>query len=64
MVENETGRKAADTGLHDVIGFWSEVKLEIIRKYLPAYTTILSRQKSSFKTLYVDAFAPGTATRS
>ena len=46
-----------DGDLHDVIGFWSEIKLEIIRKYLPAYTTILSKQNARFKFLYVDAFA-------
>lgn len=41
----------------DIIGFWSEVKLEIVRKYLPAYTTVLTKQKLRFRTLYVDAFA-------
>ncbi len=56
-----TRRPANDGGerssIVDVIGFWSEVKLEIVRKYLPAYTTVLTRQKPLFKTLYVDAFA-------
>jgi hypothetical protein len=27
----------------DEIGYWSEVKLEIVRKYAKAYSTILSR---------------------
>ena len=26
------------------IGFWSEIKLEIIKKYASAYTSIMSRQ--------------------
>ena len=28
----------------DQIGFWSEIKLEIIKKYGGAYTRIMSRQ--------------------
>ncbi len=46
-----------DSDVDDVIGFWSEIKLEIIGKYLPAYTTILSKQNARFTRLYVDAFA-------
>lgn len=46
-----------DQDLHDVVGFWSEIKLEIIQKYLPAYTTIVSQQQARFRTVYVDAFA-------
>lgn len=46
-----------DRDLHDVVGFWSEIKLEIIQKYLPAYTTIVSHQRTQFRTVYVDAFA-------
>lgn len=41
--------------IHDIVGFWSTIKLEIIEKYLPAYTKILS--KRSFRYIYVDAFA-------
>lgn len=40
----------------DEIGFWSEVKLEIIREYAVAYSTILSRQPS-LEHFYIDAFA-------
>jgi three-Cys-motif partner protein len=47
----------SDADLHDVIGFWTELKLEIIEKYLPAYTTILSKQNARFRFLYIDAFA-------
>jgi len=28
----------------DQIGFWSEIKLEIIKKYANAYTSIMSKQ--------------------
>jgi three-Cys-motif partner protein len=42
----------------DEIGYWSEVKLDIIREYAAAYSRILSAQRSpSFYHIYVDAFA-------
>ena len=41
-------------------GRWTEQKLLILRKYLSAYTTALS--KAPFKTAYIDAFA-GTGYR-
>ncbi len=42
----------------DQIGVWSEVKLEILKKYAVAYSTILSAQtKVSFSHVYIDAFA-------
>jgi three-Cys-motif partner protein len=42
----------------DQIGNWTEVKLEIIKKYAKAYTTLLS--KKGFKIYYIDAFSgPG-----
>lgn len=41
-------------------GEWTEVKLEKVRKYLPAYTKILSGK--GFTTGYIDAFA-GTGYR-
>lgn len=40
----------------DEIGFWSEIKLEIIKKYAKAYSIILSNQKG-FNHYYVDAFS-------
>jgi len=44
--------------LFDEIGYWSEVKLAIIRDYAQAYSTILSNQKLSHA--YIDGFAgPG-----
>lgn len=45
---------------YDEIGFWSEIKLEIVRKYAAAYSTIMAKQPSINKHIYVDAFAgPG-----
>jgi three-Cys-motif partner protein len=42
----------------DRIGYWSEVKLEILRKYAVAYSTILAAQKNPpLRHLYIDAFA-------
>ncbi len=42
----------------DEIGYWSEVKLDIIREYAAAYSRILSAQTSpSLYHIYVDAFA-------
>jgi three-Cys-motif partner protein len=42
----------------DEIGYWSEVKLDIIRDYAAEYSRILSAQKSpAFYHIYIDAFA-------
>jgi three-Cys-motif partner protein len=38
-------------------GDWTLEKLERVRKYLSAYTTIMSRQKGIRKYAYIDAFA-------
>ena len=47
------------TGLKfDEIGYWSEVKLAIVKEYATAYSAILARQKKpSLHHVYVDAFA-------
>jgi three-Cys-motif partner protein len=42
---------------HDEIGFWSEIKLDVLRQYWPKYTQIVKKQSWNFHTLYVDAFA-------
>ncbi|MGH9740974.1 MAG: three-Cys-motif partner protein TcmP [Candidatus Acidiferrum sp.] len=49
---------------YDEIGIWSEVKLEIIKEYAAAYTTIMHAQQRdripSLHWIYVDAYAgPG-----
>lgn len=41
----------------DEIGYWSEVKLDIIRKYAQAYSTIMTAQQTIRKHLYIDGFA-------
>jgi len=47
----------------DTIGYWSEIKLDIVKKYATKYTTILSaerQQRLKFYYVYIDAFAgPG-----
>jgi three-Cys-motif partner protein len=47
--------------LFDRIGYWSEIKLDIVRKYAYAYSTILSKQaKPRFSHVYIDGFSgPG-----
>jgi three-Cys-motif partner protein len=45
---------------YDEIGYWSEVKLEIVRRYATEYSKILSSQQIIRKHIYIDAFAgPG-----
>lgn len=46
---------------HDEIAIWSEVKLEIVRKYAAAYSRILASKPFIKGHVYVDAFA-GTGT--
>jgi three-Cys-motif partner protein len=41
----------------DKIGIWSEIKLEIIKKYASAYTSIMSKQNWCKGYVYIDAFA-------
>jgi len=42
----------------DKIGYWSEIKLDIVKEYAKAYTTIISAQTNpSFHHIYIDAFA-------
>lgn len=42
---------------HDEIGFWSEIKLDILERYWPRYTNIIKKQSHHFSTVYIDAFA-------
>jgi three-Cys-motif partner protein len=42
----------------DEIGYWSEIKLQIIQKYAAAYSKILAAQtRARFHRVYIDAFA-------
>src|SRR6266567_2199586 len=46
-------------GEYDLIGPWSEVKLDILREYAAPYSTILTA--NNFYHLYIDGFAgPGS----
>jgi three-Cys-motif partner protein len=43
---------------YDEIGYWSEIKLDIIKDYAAAYSRILSGQdRPKFYHIYIDAFA-------
>lgn len=56
--EECAARVASDLIRFDEIGYWSEVKLDIVRKYAIAYSTIMSaRIKPAFEHAYIDAFA-------
>jgi three-Cys-motif partner protein len=48
----------------DEIGYWSEVKLEIVRKYASAYSTIMANQPAIRGHVYIDAFAGAGQHRS
>jgi three-Cys-motif partner protein len=41
----------------DEIGPWSEAKLDILKNYASAYMTVLAKQKSIQRVVYIDAFA-------
>jgi three-Cys-motif partner protein len=41
----------------DVINYWSEVKLDIIKDYAKAYSTIMAKQRWCKGHFYIDAFA-------
>lgn len=41
----------------DEIGYWSEIKLDIVREYAQAYSTIMNKQASIKRHIYIDAFA-------
>ncbi len=49
-----------DTVDHCFGGAWTEIKLDILEKYLDFYTVALKKQR--FELLYIDAFA-GSGTR-
>jgi three-Cys-motif partner protein len=41
----------------DEIGYWSEIKLDIVKKYAKAYSTIISCHANIHRHLYIDGFA-------
>lgn len=56
MVSRKKPSQPRETA-HDEIGFWSEIKLDILTKYWPKYTNIIRNQPYPFSTIYIDAFA-------
>ena len=42
---------------YDEIGYWSEIKLEIVSKYASAYSKVLTHQSFIKRHIYIDAFA-------
>ncbi len=50
----------------DIIGRWSEEKLDLLAKYLKAYSAIMNKQKQSWLKAYyyIDAFAGSVRPRS
>ena len=48
----------SDQPQFDEIGYWSEIKLEIVKEYAHAYSAILAAQRNpSLYHIYIDAFA-------
>jgi len=41
----------------DEVGYWSEIKLDIVRKYATAYSIIMDKQTPISGYLYIDGFA-------
>lgn len=41
---------------HDEVGYWSEIKLDIVKKYASAYSTILARQSFVKGHDYIDGY--------
>jgi three-Cys-motif partner protein len=41
----------------DTINYWSEIKLDIVKRYATAYSKILTAQKAIKEHAYIDAFA-------
>jgi len=42
---------------YDEIGYWSEIKLDIVRNYAEAYSKVMAKQECIRRYIYVDAFA-------
>jgi three-Cys-motif partner protein len=41
----------------DEVGYWSEIKLDIIKKYAAAYSVIMNKQSHIRHYYYIDGFA-------
>lgn len=56
----DTGEKPvgeADAVRIDEVGYWSEIKLDIVRKYASAYSIVMAKQEIIRKHIYIDGFA-------
>lgn len=55
----------AETDDYDVVDYWSEVKLDIVKDYLAQYSKIMNVQTNpSFSYVYIDGFSgPGVCMR-
>jgi three-Cys-motif partner protein len=57
VTATKKGNNVAEVFEYDEIGYWSEIKLDIFKKYASAYTTIMHAHPSIKKYIYIDAFA-------
>ena len=48
----------------DVVGYWTELKLDILKEYAIAYSKIMSKQGRILHYAYIDAFADGGTLKS
>jgi three-Cys-motif partner protein len=55
-LEAMDSQRGTSTVQFDEIGYWSEVKLDIVEEYAAAYSRILTAQRR-FRHVYIDAFA-------
>jgi three-Cys-motif partner protein len=49
---------------YDEVGYWSEMKIEMVSDYLKEYSKIISAQKTPFEHYYIDAFSGAGQHRS
>ena len=57
-VSGESGMNGGKCPEFDEVGYWSEVKLAIVREYAAAYSKVLSAQDQiRLRHVYIDAFA-------
>ena len=50
------GKEERDVSVFDEVGYWTEIKLDIVRKYAAAYSTIMAAQPR-LRHVYIDGFA-------
>ena len=55
--DTQLGEKPMSKVRLDEVGYWSEVKLAIVREYASAYSVIMNKHKEIRRYLYIDGFA-------